>query len=139
MGSGCDLTVERGHTDACLVPLGFELTPDVSSACVETENSSFHAVADGLKPLTELCLAPAISQTLNATTDFTNRDGAHIEVRLVLAKPLNHLLIRFGFDRFAIDVGINQIAHSEGGSESSPSRTGISNGAGQASRRFTRP
>jgi hypothetical protein len=57
----------------------------------------------------------------------------------MLAEPLNDLGVRLGFERFALNVRIDEIALRAGGSESSQSRSGISKAAGQASRRSTKP
>ena len=139
MGRGSNLAIQRRNLDASFVPLGFELSPDVSGADVVAENPAFHAGTDGLQPGTELRLTLAFWKTLNAPADLANSDGAHIEFALMLAEPLNDLGVRLGFDRLAVNVRIDEITHRAGGSESSRSRAGISNGTGQASRRSTKP
>lgn len=134
-----DLAIKRGNIDTSFVPFRFELPPNVRGAGVETEDTAFHTVADGLQPCAKLGLALAFGQALDATLNLADGDGADIKFVLVLAKPFDDLGFRLGFDGFAVDVGIDEVTHSAGGSESSRSRAGISKVSGQASKRSTRP
>ena len=72
-------------------------------------------------------LALAFWETLDAAANLAYCDSAHIQAAFVFPQPSYHVGIGHRFDRFAEDIRVHQIAHNAGGSESSGSRSGISN------------
>jgi len=76
---GGELAVDGRKDDACRVPLCFQLSPDVCSAGVEAEDAPFHTVTKRLQPCAELSFSPATRQTLYASADFSDTDGADVE------------------------------------------------------------
>lgn len=134
MGGGGKLAVEGGNGDTLFLPTSHELTPDMGHACVEAENPAIHALAETSEPRLERRFSFSRRQSLNAPTQFSNSDGADVELRLVTAKPSHHLSVRLGLGEFAEDIRIDEVAHRAIGGEESLARGGTSNGDGQASR-----
>lgn len=138
-GGGGDLAVQGGDGHACYFPFCLELPPDVGGAGVESENAALHAIAEGLEPSAELGFAFAVGQSLDSPPDFADGDGADVELAFVLTEPFDDPGVRLGFCLFAENVGIDEVVQNAREAVSSFSRSGISNEAGQASRRSTKP
>ena len=138
-GGGGDLAVQGGDGHTCFFPFRLELTPDMGGAGVEAENAALHAIAEGLEPCAELGFAFAVGQALDSPADFADGDGADVELAFVLTEPLDNPGVRLGFCLLAEDVGIDEVVQNVRGAESSFSLAGISNEAGQESRRSTKP
>ena len=79
----------------------------MKSAGITAEDPVFHALAQGLQPGVEFCSSFSGRQAFNAPAKFSNGDGTDVEQRFIFPQPQDHLRIRFGFGRFAENVGIN--------------------------------
>ena len=100
----------------------------MGGAGVETWNAAFHAFAEAGELGLQSCFPLSGRQVLDATAGFAYGDGAQIEFRLVVTKPLDDLRIWFALGEFAEDIGIHQIAHKESALVESLARGGRSNG-----------
>lgn len=133
------LTVDGRKRHPLPIPLCFQLPPDVGHTDVEAQYAAMHGVAYSLQPFLKLRFPLSIRQSLNPTSELSNRDRADVEIALVLAQPLDHGAIWSALDRFTDDVRVNEIVHSLTDAVSSTSLSGISKGKGHASSRSTRP
>ncbi len=100
----------------------------MGGAGVETENAAFHAFAEAGEPGLQGRFPLSGRQTLDATTELADGDGAQVEFRLVVTQPGYHLGIGLVLGEFAEDIGIDEVAHRERGLVESLAREGISNG-----------
>src|SRR5690606_34568484 len=81
MGGGGKLAVEGGNGDAFFLPTSHELTPDMGHACIEAENPAIHALAETSEPRLKRGFLFSRRQSFNAPAQFSNGDGADVEIR----------------------------------------------------------
>ena len=126
---GCsELAIEGRDVDSLFLKACNELPPNVGGAGVEAENAAFHALAETGEPGLQRRFPLSGREGLDAPAEFSDRDGAQVEIRLVVAEPRQDKRFRLGLCEFAQDVGIHQKAHSEMAGVKSLARGGASNG-----------
>ena len=106
------MAVGGGEVYAHLVASGDHLTPDVSGAGVEAEDTALHAIAETSEPCLQTGLSFADGKALDSSADFAYGDGADIEFSLMVTKPLHDAFVRFGLHQFAENVGIHKVAYN---------------------------
>jgi hypothetical protein len=100
----------------------------MGGAGIETENAAFHPFAEACQPGLQGGFPFSGRQGFDATAEFADGDGAQVEVGLVIAQPLDNLVIWLGLGEFAEDIGVHEVAHKERAFVKSLARGGISNG-----------
>ena len=139
VGDGRDLAGGSGDHMPCRIPFCFQLAPDMCGTHGKREDAPFHTVTERLQPVAQFGFPSALRQPLDASPQLADCDRAHVDFPLVFPHPRHDPGIGLTLCRFAEDIRIHEKTHKSRGLDESRSRSGISNGAGQAKRRSASP